>query len=99
MFKAIRDHMSDPRPLIKDLKFRVSERRKLKDQGVLPVQDKMWMESLTFFVADVLESIATGIKVREERKTWWERWGKRALKLLEAGVIIVAGIYAKKLPF
>jgi hypothetical protein len=97
--QMVRDYMKDPQPLIEELKFRVSERRKLKDQGKLPVQDRKWMEAFTFFVADVIECIETGIKIREEKKTWWERWGKRAVKLLEAGFIIVAGIYAKKLPF
>jgi len=94
----IRENIKNPEPVIEDLKFRLTLHRYMKDEGIIPENKYKWKEALMYAVHDIFESIHGAYLIRESRKTWWQRWGKRALKLLEAGVIIVAGIYSKKLP-
>ena len=55
-------------------------------------------ERWAWIIADILDAIQTGIAIREARKTWWERVGKRILRILEAVVLVAGHICGKRLP-
>jgi hypothetical protein len=93
----IRANVADPKPVFEELKFRLSERRILKDKGELPIKNKKWLEAFLFQVVDVFDAIEGAIRLRESRKTWWERVGKRILRVGEYLIIIVGSICLKKI--
>ena len=55
-------------------------------------------ERWAWIIADILDAIETGIAIREARKTWWQRVGRRIFRLLEAVALIWASIASKRLP-
>jgi len=98
MFSKIRENIKCPEPIIEELKFRLTEIKWLRDEAKIPVNKYKWKEALMYTVYDIFESIRGAYLIRESRKTWWERVGKRILKIGEAIIIIAAGIFVKKLP-
>ena len=43
-----------------------------------------WRVAYKYKIADWLDVIHEAIKLHESRKSWWDRWGKRILGIVES---------------
>jgi len=49
-----------------------------------------WRESWKHKIVDWLDVIHEAIKLHESKKSWWDRWGKRLLRVCESVLNILA---------
>jgi len=73
-----------------NLKNEIEPRIKKFESGRLHHLD--WREKWKWKIVNVLDTIDEAIKAHEAKKSWWERWGKRILKIAEALLIVASKV-------
>ena len=97
-WEAFKKKIESSDPILEKLNIRLTMLHAKRFAEEIPENKLKWVEALSYAIEDILGAINGAIKRHEAKKSWWERWGKRILRAGECALIIVAGIFVKKLP-
>lgn len=75
---------------IKNLKMREFESYENGIEGFIHLQKLDWQEVCTMRIYQFLKSIEKAWRKFNQGKSWWQRYGKRILIFIEAGVVIIS---------